>query len=128
MAQAVFDGGFLLPFAPDAPDFFLIPGDNQVTVMWRPSPSEAGGRSVLRHGQPGHRPDPDNPLVPVPNVLYDPNYRQFDVEGYRVYRGRVDAPNSLRLLAQFDYAGTVITDFAGQINPIAACAPEIERS
>ena len=26
------------------------------------------------------------------NPQYDPNYRQFDVEGYRVYRGRVDSP------------------------------------
>ena len=29
MAQAVFDAKFLLPFAPDAPNFFLIPGDNR---------------------------------------------------------------------------------------------------
>ena len=118
VAQAVFDGGFLLPFAPDAPDFFLIPGDNQVTVMWRPSQSETAGDpfySIASQATVGGSPNP----------LYDPNYRQFDVEGYRVYRGRVDAPNSLRLLAQFDYAGTVMTDFAGQVNPSADCAPEI---
>ena len=47
------------------------------------------------------------------------------MEGYRVYRGRVDAPNALTLLAQFDYAGTTITDFAGQVNPVINCAPEI---
>ena len=35
--------------------------------------------------------DPGSPVEP--NVLYDPNYRNFDVEGYRIYRGRVDAPN-----------------------------------
>ena len=28
---------FLLPFAPDAPKFFLIPGNNQVTVLWQPT-------------------------------------------------------------------------------------------
>ena len=39
---------------------------------------------------------------------YDPSYRQFDVEGYRVYRGRTDSPNTLQLLAQFDKAGTQI--------------------
>ena len=43
VAQAVFDNGFLLPFAPDAPEFFLIPGNDQVTVLWRPSPSETSG-------------------------------------------------------------------------------------
>src|SRR4029453_5270607 len=62
----------------------------------------------------------------APNPLYDPNYRQTDVEGYRVYRGRVDSPNSLQLLAQFDYSGTVISDFQGQINPTDDCAPEIQ--
>ena len=119
MAQTIFDNGFLLPFAPDPPEFFLIPGDNQVTVMWRPSPRETDGRSVLRHRAARRRSDGS------PNALYDPNYRQFDVEGYRVYRGRVDAPNSLQLLAQFDYAGTVISDFAGQVNPTTLCAPEL---
>ena len=32
--------------------------------------------------------------------------RGTDVEGYRVYRGRVDNPSELELIAQFDYAGT----------------------
>jgi hypothetical protein len=127
VAQAVFDAGFLLPFAPEPPDFFLIPGDNQVTVMWRASPTEQTGDPFFAiANQATVLCDPNDPgSGQCPNALYDPNYREFDVEGYRVYRGRVDAPNSLRLLAQFDYTGTVITDFAGQINPIATCAPEI---
>jgi hypothetical protein len=61
----------------------------------------------------------------VANPLYDPNYRSSDVEGYRVYRGRVDSPNSMQLLAQFDYLGTFIPDFAGQVNPTTDCAPEL---
>ena len=40
VAQNVFNNLFLLPFAPDVPDFFLIPGNNQVTVLWQPSASE----------------------------------------------------------------------------------------
>ena len=40
VAQEIFDSKFLLPFAPTSPEFFLVPGDNQVTVLWRPSPSE----------------------------------------------------------------------------------------
>ena len=39
-AQSVFDNKFLLPFAPERPEFFLVPGDNQVTVLWRRSPTE----------------------------------------------------------------------------------------
>jgi hypothetical protein len=114
-AQAVFDNLFLLPFAPTKPEFFLIPGDNQVSVLWKPSPSEAAGDPFF---------DSTQDAIGKP-ALYDPNYRQFDVEGYRVYRGRVDAPNSLTLVAQFDYIGTFISDFAGQVNPDVLCAPEL---
>ena len=119
VAQEVFRNRFLLPFAPEVPEFFLIPGNNQVTVLWRPTSSEATGDPFFVIA--------NAPVTPegAPNPLYDPNYRQIDVEGYRVYRGRVDSPNSLQLLAQFDYAGTVISDFQGQVNPTDACAPEI---
>ncbi len=119
VAQAVFNNGFLLPFAPDAPDFFLIPGDNQVTVIWRQSPTEATGDPFFATASALFTPEG------APNPLYDPNYRQFDVEGYRVYRGRVDSPNELSLVAQFDYAGTFMTDFTGQVNPNPSCAPEL---
>jgi hypothetical protein len=118
VAQAVFDNQFLLPFAPDPPDFFLIPGDNQVTVIWRPSATETNGDPFFAIAS--------QPTVnSSPNALYDPNYRLRDVEGYRIYRGRVDNPNELRLLAQFDYKGTVISDFTGQVNPTDVCAPEV---
>ncbi len=117
VAQAVFDAKFLLPFAPIAPEFFLVPGDNQVTVLWKPSPSENLGDPYFAIANQATVGGGDN-------SLYDPNYRQFDVEGYRVYRGRVDAPNELTLLAQFDYAGTTISDYTGIVNPSTDCAPE----
>jgi hypothetical protein len=118
VAQSVFDNGFLLPFAPDPPDFFLIPGDNQVTVLWRPSASETTGDPFFAIASA-------STISGAANALYDPNYRQKDVEGYRVYRGRVDSPNELQLLAQFDFQGTTIADYTGQVNPSAGCAPEI---
>ncbi|MEO8139361.1 MAG: hypothetical protein ABI742_06935, partial [Gemmatimonadota bacterium] len=124
VAQAVFNGKFLLPFAPASPDFFLIPGDNQVTVLWKPSTSETSGDPFFALASAPTVLDPLTGL-PIANALYDPNYRQFDVEGYRVYRGRVDAPNELTLLAQYDYSGTFITDFTGVINPVPDCAPEL---
>ncbi len=43
VAQAVFDAHFLQEFAPDAPPFFLIPGNKQVTILWKPSPTETTG-------------------------------------------------------------------------------------
>lgn len=124
VAQAVFDSGFLLPFAPEAPPFYLIPGDGQVTILWQPSGTETSGDPFFANAASPTVP-PLGGRAPVPNPLYDPNYRQYDVEGYRVYRGRVDSPNSLRLLAQFDYAGSLIPDYQGQVNPVPTCAPEL---
>lgn len=119
IAQAVFDNRYLLPFSPESPEFFLIPGDGQVTVMWRPSASESGG------GDPYSQLASQATTQGVPNPLYDPNYRQYDVEGYRIYRGRIDSPSSMRLIAQFDYGGTFLEDYAGQVNPTSGCAPEL---
>ena len=124
VAQAVFDNQFLLPFAPESPEFYLVPGDNQVTVLWRPSVSEQTGDPFFQIAADAMI-TPVGGGDPVVNPLYDPNYREFDVEGYRIYRGRVDAPNALTLIAQFDYAGTAISDFQGQINPTVGCAPEL---
>jgi hypothetical protein len=123
VAQAVFDSRFQLPIAPESPDFFLIPGDGQVTVLWRPSPAETTGDAFFDLAQSPTIVSPGGGAVA--NPLYDPNYRRFDVEGYRIYRGRVETPSSLRLIAQFDHTGTVMSDFGGQVNPIPSCAPEL---
>jgi hypothetical protein len=127
VAQEVFNNKFLLPFAPDAPDFFLIPGDGQVTVMWRPSASETDGDPYFAVAKDASIVPPGGG-APVPNSLYDANYRQFDVEGYRIYRGRSDTDAGLRLIAQYDYAGSVFRDFTGQVVSDARgsrCAPEL---
>ena len=124
VAQFVFDNKFLLPFAPESPEFFLVPGDNQVTVLWRPTTSETTGDPFFQLAKDAMVVPPGGG-APVVNPLYDPNYREFDVEGYRVYRGRVDNANALTLLAQFDYAGTSIRDYSGFVNPAPGCAPEL---
>jgi len=124
VAQTVFNLKFLLPFAPEAPNFYLVPGNNQVTVLWSPSPSEQSGDPFFAVANAPQLTNPETGLL-EPNPLYDPNYRQFDVEGYRVYRGRVDSPNELSLVAQFDYSGTLMADFTGQVNPVPGCAPEL---
>src|SRR5262245_16598989 len=123
VAQAVYDNKFLLPFSPEPPTFFLVPGNNQVTVVWSKSETEtvkAGG------GDPyfGIASDPTS-------ALYDPNFQQYDVEGYRIYRGRTTG--ALSLVAQFDYANTHITDYTGDFaytedlngNGKSECAPEL---
>ena len=129
VAQAVFNKKFLLPFAPEAPQFFLVPGDNQVTVVWQLSESETrkpgGGDPFFAIASTPLNPDA------TPNVLYDPNFRQYDVEGYRIYRGRTTS--ALSLVAQFDYAGTTIIDYTGDFaytedldgDGKSECAPEL---
>ena len=124
LAQAMLDNQFLVPAVPASPDFFLVPGDNQVTVMWRPSATEQTGDPYFTVAKDAQVLNHQGVLVP--NPLYDPNFRQFDVEGYRIYRSRVDDPGAMTLLAQFDYAGTVIPDYAGQVNPGRFCAPELD--
>jgi hypothetical protein len=114
VAQRIFDSKFLLPFGPQAPEFFLVPGDNQVTILWQPSPSETTGDAFFAIAND-----------PTRGAQYDPGYRQFDVEGYRIYRGRTDTPNTLELVAQFDYDTTAIYDFRGLINADENCAPEL---
>ncbi|MFW6088933.1 MAG: hypothetical protein ACODAB_04210, partial [Gemmatimonadota bacterium] len=101
VAQTIFDSRFLLGFAPEQPDFYLVPGDNQVTVVWDESATEDDSD-----------PEGGDPFFQVANdpesALFNPNYRQFDVEGYRVWRGT--SSGSLSLLAQFDYGNTTFTD------------------
>jgi len=114
VAQIIADNKFVLAAPPAAPRFFLLPGDGQVTVVWERSASEVTGDPYFAVAS--------NPLGQV----YDPNLRQFDVEGYRIWRGA--SPSSLQLVAQFDLVGTTITDHTGQIftgAPPSNCAPEL---
>ncbi len=128
VAQNVFDHHFLLPFAPAPPSFFLVPGESQVTILWKPSPTETTGDAYFAVASSPTTTNADGSTAP--NALYDPNYRKFDVEGYRVYRGRTDNPSGLELLAQFDYAGTVLSDYAGIVEDpnYPNCAPELGLS
>ena len=111
LAEALADAKFLLPQPPAPPRFFLIPDDNHATIVWQPSPTEAAG----------------DPYFAVAadrtSALYDPNFRRFDVEGYRVYRGT--SPDRLTLVAQFDYQGTELRDHTGNLYYNGRCAPEL---
>ncbi len=96
VAQEIFDSNFLLAFSPEQPTFYLVPGDNQVTVIWDPSPTEELGDPFVEVASD------------IESALFNPNFREFDVEGYRVWRGT--SSGSLSLIAQYDYATTTFTD------------------
>lgn len=111
VAQEVYGKKFLLPAPPEAPNFFLVPGNNQITVVWEPSATETTG-------------DPFYGIASDPaSALFDPNFRQFDVEGYRIYRGR--SQSRLNLIAEFDYDGTYFRDYTGGVHTGGSCAPEL---
>jgi hypothetical protein len=134
VAQSVFDKRFLLPFAPEAPAFFLVPGNNQVTVLWSPSKTETVPDPFFNVASSPTTVNPDGSTSA--NALYNPNFRGLDVEGYRVYRGRTSNPSQLTMLAQFDYAPDPVTgkgifrDFLGTVKSgdggqDVNCAPEL---
>ncbi len=96
VAQTIFDNKFLLGFAPVQPTSYLVPGNNQVTILWDKSLTETEG----------------DPFFAVAgdsaSALYNPNYRQNDVEAYAVWRSvGQEAPE---LIAFFDYAETQFED------------------
>ncbi len=95
-AQSIFNGKFLGVTAPQAPDFQLVAGDGTVTVVWQPSATDTLGDPFFSAAG-----DPTSDL-------FNPNYRQFDVEGYRIYRG--SSPDDLSLIAQFDRGDTEFVD------------------
>ncbi|HWO88179.1 MAG TPA: hypothetical protein VNL98_03395 [Gemmatimonadales bacterium] len=114
LARHVVANRFQMPAAPEPPEFHVVPGDGRVTVVWAASASETGG-------------DPYFPIASDPTTpLYDPNYRELDVEGYRIWRGTSLA--NLQVIAEFDYRGTFIRDHTGRFLGAAygnACAPEL---
>lgn len=69
-AQAVFNAGFIVPTAPPRPEFELVPGDQQVTILWGGQAVEAVNPFAKVARDPFARlgtgePDPDAPGIDV---------------------------------------------------------------
>ena len=126
VAQNIFNNKFLLPFAPDAPQFFLVPGDGQVTIVWQKSGSETTGNPFFAVASQPFQTCPGG-VGQCLNALYDPNFRHYDVEGYRVWRGRTQS--DMQVVAQFDYIGTTMADYTAEFFNETTysnqCAPEL---
>ena len=83
-ARTLFETNFLLPSPPPAPTVTAIPGDREVIVAWSDEAINAR--------------DPYYDLAVQRGI---PNYREYDFEGYRVYR-KVRPNAEWELIAQFD--------------------------
>ena len=90
MAQSLYDTDYAMPRAPQSPNVRIIPGDHQVTVTW------------------------DNVSEFSRDAFYDQyagqgtDYREYDFEGYRVYRSTTGEANDAQLLAQFDMKNGIV--------------------
>lgn len=97
-AQFIYDKGWLLPEPPPPPRVRLIPGDKKVTITW-------DNYSEIV-------PDKFYPIAHTSDTLspsYNPYYKQYDFEGYKLYRSE-DGVN-WKLLAQCDVVnGVQFTD------------------
>ncbi len=104
-AQAIFDAGFLniSPEAPESPDLYGIPHENKVTLYWENAPEFKPDRhyevtskdSIWKHTS-------SSVSIKIPNMFYNPEYRKYDFEGYRVWRSIYSDPSTFQMLAYFD--------------------------
>jgi hypothetical protein len=92
-AQFIYDQGWLLPGPPLAPNLTLVPGDNQVRIVWDNLPEKSPDPYWVKVVG-----DPQNPN-------YDPKYRGYDFQGYVVYKSKNGV--DWRILGQCDLADTI---------------------
>jgi hypothetical protein len=96
-AQFIYDQGWLLPGPPLAPNMTLVPGDNQVRIVWDNLPEVT--------------PDPYwQKVAGDPSKQgWDPKYRGYDFEGYIVYKSKNGT--DWGILAQCDLADSTTFDY-----------------
>ena len=94
-AQFIFDQNWLLPGPPPPPTLTLVPGDASITLVWDNLAETTGDPYWDVVGT-----DPASPL-------YDPYYRQYDFEGYRVWKSTTGQTGTWELLASFDLSNDV---------------------
>ncbi|HUU29339.1 MAG TPA: hypothetical protein VM123_16170 [archaeon] len=81
VAQTVFEGGYILPETPVPPTMTIIPGDKQVTITWS---------DVNLHSPDAYY----YFLQKYPELDPSSVYREYDFEGYRLYRSYVGPSDS----------------------------------
>jgi len=87
--QLVFDKNWMVARPPAAPNFLCVPGDAEITLIWD---------NVAEF-----TPDPYYQIASNPtSAMYDSFYREFDFEGYRVWKSLTGKKDDWRLLAQCD--------------------------
>ena len=104
-AQFIYDKNWLLPGPPPPPSVTLIPGDKEIKLVWN-NLAEVS-------------PDPYYDIVSIPGTpLYDPFYRQYDFEGYGIWRSITGYTDDWELLARCDMQNGIVFEDSTQPDSI----------
>ncbi len=90
-AQAAYDNNWIMPSAPPSPNVTMVPGEGRITLIWDNSPENV--------------PDRFYPYAPS---LRNPFYREYDFQGYKVYKSLTGRVGEWQLLDQYDKIDGVI--------------------
>jgi hypothetical protein len=96
-AQFIYDQGWLLPGPPLSPNITLVPGDNQVRIVWDNLPEVTPDPYWLKVASDTTKPG------------WDPMYKGYDFEGYVVYKSRNGS--DWQILAQCDLADSITFNY-----------------
>ena len=80
VARVVYEGGYILPAAPEPPPLTIVPGDRQVTITW----SDINLTT----------PDPYGTFLQENGLDPEGLYKIYDFEGFRLYRSFVGPSDS----------------------------------
>jgi hypothetical protein len=106
-AQFCHDMNWFMPGPPPPPGLALLPGDAKITLIWDNEPELSA--------------DPWYDIVgtDLNSPYYDPFYREYDFEGYRVWKSMTGQNGDWELQATFDLANDItFTDTAFEPEPL----------
>jgi hypothetical protein len=96
-AQFIYDQGWLLPGPPLSPNITLVPGDNQVRIVWDNVPEVTADPYWLKVASDTTKPG------------WDPMYKGYDFQGYVVYKSANGT--DWGILAQCDLADSITFNY-----------------
>jgi hypothetical protein len=89
-ALQAYNAGWVVPSPPTAPTLSAIPGDGQVTLLWSNAPEYE-----------------IDPFAKVMKETGDTIYKEYDFEGYRLWKSRTGLPDDWEELGQWDIANNI---------------------
>ncbi len=88
--QAAYDAEWVVPSPPSVPNITAVPMDQQITLVWDNSPLYE-----------------EDPFRKVMKEAGDTVYREYDFEGFRLWKSRTGLPDDWELLGEWDIENDV---------------------